>query len=386
MSDPFEQQLRDALRAEAARLPFLIDASTLEGRLMRSKRSARAILLSVGLAAVWAILVAAIFLSQSAERSNLGSSSPGAASSPSVTMPSAPSGASAAPSPTPHPIQQEGAAWTATEGRLYVAGGAADGALASVSLLDLAVGHWVDLPELPEPRRNAALAVLPDGGLLLFGGRRAGEAADTTFGLDPDGRQWSVRQPMPQAQADMAVAVHGGLVYLFGGSHEGQQDVLIYDPAADSWRSGAQIPTPVIRGTAAVLNDAIYLFGGQSETEVVPHFAYRYDPTGDHWESIADMPLAGAAMSSTVVGDRIWLVVRDWVWVAPTPDPAPDQRFGRVLILDAATGDWSVSPQVVNPLAGGGWHMAVPLANGDIQVIVASPLGSTGNTLRTTEP
>jgi hypothetical protein len=387
MPDVFEQQLRDALRAEAARLPFLIDASTVERRLMRSSRNARALLLSVGIAAIGAILVTAIYLSQPADRSNLGSSSSGAASSSTVTMPSAPSGASATPSPTPHPIQREDAAWTAREGRLYVAGGRADGALASVSMLDFAAPQWVDLPELPEAWRNAALAVLPDGGLLLFGGRHEGEVTDTTFGLDAGGRQWSVRQPMPHAQADMAVAVHDGRVYLFGGSEEGQRDVLIYDLVADTWRSGAAIPSAVTRGAAAVVGESIYLFGGHAEDEAVGPLAYRYDPAADRWERLADMPLAGTSMSATVVGDRIWVIARDWTWFSQTEaDPAPDQRFGRVLVLDAGTGEWSVSPQRVNPLAGGGWHMAVPLDDGDIHVIVASPLGSTSNTIRTTEP
>lgn len=385
MPDEFEGRLRDALRAEVARIPFRVETSAVQVRLAQTGRSSGWLMrFAAPVAAVMAVgaLVLLLIIPGIDDDQE---PAPGTGSSlvPQTRIPSR-TPAAASPQPTPHPMDRVRAAWTAVENHLYVAGGAAGGALTSVAELDLDVGTWVDLPDLPEPRLDGAAAILPDGGLLVFGGLMGDEPTDTTLALDPDRQGWSRREPMPHPQADMAVAVRDGLVYLFGGRYPDQQDVLIYDPAADAWSSGEPIPAPVTHGAAATFDGAIYLFGGQSETQVVGHLAYRYDPTADRWEPLLDMPLAGASMSATVVGDRIWVIARDWVWIASTPDPAPDQRFGRVLVFDPGAGTWDVSPQRVNP--GAGAHMAVPLEGGNIFVIVASPFSSTSNTIRTTEP
>jgi hypothetical protein len=124
---------------------------------------------------------------------------------------------------------------------------------------------------------------------------------------------------------------------------------------------------------------------GQTAVEDSPQLAYRYDPPSDSWESVGEMPLRASALSATVVGDRVWVLARDWTWLAPTPDPAPDERFGRVLVFDPGAERWSVSDQRVNPLGGGGTQMAVPLANGDLYVVVASPCCTTSNTIHTSD-
>jgi hypothetical protein len=289
--------------------------------------------------------------------------------------------ASPRPTPTPHPVNRVRAAWVASENRLFVVGGAVP---ASLAMLDFTRRGWTDLPDLPAPLRDASAAILPDGGLMVVGGRRNGEPVQEVIALDAEWRAWSHRAPMPLPQSNMAVAVHDGLVYCFGGHDTGLQNVLIYDPAADAWAFGAPIPAPVSHGAAAAVGDAIYLFGGQADGQQVGHLAYRYDPAADRWDPLPDMPLAGEEMSATVVADRIWVVVRDWVWLASTSDPAPDERFGRVLVFDPVLAEWTVSRQRVNP--GAGSHMAVPLANGDLLVIVGSPVSSTSNTIHTQEP
>lgn len=281
----------------------------------------------------------------------------------------------------PYPFNRERAAWTSSVDRLYLVGGTGYRTAAAVSMLDLGVG-WVDLPDLPEPRLDATAVVMSDGDLLVFGGRRDDVAMDTTLRLESGSRAWSYGQPMPRAAAGMAAAVHGGRVYLVGGSRDPGQAVMIYDPATDTWELGAPIPTAVPRGAAVAFEDAIFVLGGQAAQEDPSQLAYRYDPRSDSWQSISDMPLSASALSATVVGDRVWVLARDWSWLAPTPDPAPDERFGRVLVLDPTTERWSVSDQRVNPLGGGGTQMAVPLANGDLYVLVTSPCCSTSNTVR----
>lgn len=394
MPDDFEQRLRDAMHAEAGRLPFAVDAPTIHHRLGQPPSRARSMLAAVAIP-ILGLLVLAAVLVLSPDGTGQGTPTPGAISSDDVATPEAmSSGEAASPDPTtpahdsfemwPNPFNREGAAWTSSVDRLYLVGGTGYRTATAVSMLDLGVG-WVDLPDLPEPRLDATAAMTSDGDLLVFGGRRDGVVVDTTLRLESGSRAWSYGQPMPNAAAGMAAALHDGRIYLFGGSRDPGQAVLIYDPAADTWESGAPIPTAVPHGAAVAFDDAVFVFGGQAAPEDPSQLAYRYEPRSDSWRSVSDMPLSASALSATVVGDRAWVLARDWTWLAPTPDPAPDERFGRVLVLDPTTERWSVSDQRVNPLGGGGTQMAVPLANGDLYVMVTSPCCSTSNTIRTAD-
>lgn len=382
MPDNFEHRLRDALRAEAGRLPFAIDADTIHHRLGQPQSRGRAIL-AVGIPVLGLLLLASVLV-LSPDRPGQGTATPGVmspeATSPAVSTPAHGSGES-----WPGPINRTGAAWTSDVGQLYVVGGRGYRTATSASMLDLNVGTWVDLPDLPEPRFGATAIVTPAGDLFVFGGRHDDVAVDTTLRLESGGRAWSYGEPMPLAGAGMAAAVYDGRIYLFGGSGAAERDVMIYDPAADAWESGAPIPAAVPHGAAVAFDDAIFVFGGQAGPEDPRKLAFRYAPRSDAWQSIGDMPLTATSLSATVVGDRVWVLARDWTWVSPDPDPGPDERFGRVLVLDPAAERWSVSDQGVNPLAGGGSQMTVPLSNGNLFVLVASPCCSTANTIRTAD-
>jgi hypothetical protein len=383
MPDDFEQRLRDARRAEAGRLPFAIDAASIRHRLGQSPSRGRGILVAAGIPVLGLVVLAAVLL-LSPYRPGQGTETPEVmsskeASSPAVSVPAHGSGES-----WPYPFNRTDAAWTSSVDQLYLVGGTGYRTATAVSMLDLGVG-WVDLPDLPEPRLDATAVVTSDGDLFVFGGRRDDVVIDTTLRLESGGSTWSYGQPMPEAAAGMAAAVHDGRIYLFGGSRDPEQAVMIYDPAADAWESGAPMPEAAPRAAAVAFEDSIYVFGSQSAVEDSPQFAYRYDPRSDSWESLGEMPLRASALSAMVVDGRIWVLARNWTWVATTPDPAPDERFGRVLVLDPTAERWSVSDQRVNPLGGGGTQMAVPLANGDLYVLVTSPCCSTSNTIHTAD-
>lgn len=382
MPDDFEQRLRDALHAEAGRLPFAIDAASIHHRLGQSASRGRIILVAAGIP-VLGLVVLAVVLMLSPYSPGQGTATPEVMSSTEATSPAVSMRPHDMFDSWPYPFNRTGAAWTSSVDQLYLAGGTGYRTATSVSMLDLHVG-WVDLPDLPEPRLDATAVILPNGDLLVFGGRRDDATVDTTLRLESGAGAWSYGQPMPHAAADMAAAVHDGRIYLFGGSRDPEQAVMIYDPAADAWETGAPMPEAAPRAAAVAFEDSIYVFGGQSAAEA-PQFAYRYDPRSDSWDSLGEMPLRASALSAMVVDGRIWVLARNWTWMAKTPDPAPDERFGRVLVLDPTAERWSVSDQRVNPLGGGGTQMAVPLANGDLYVLVTSPCCSTSNTIHTAD-
>lgn len=117
--------------------------------------------------------------------------------------------------------------------------------------------------------------------------------------------------------AALPIAVHAasgaswkGRFYVFGGRQcgdpsacEGRSDVQIYDPASDSWSSGAPMPEGCsAMGNAAVLDDRIYVVGGEGGT-CSGGAVQEYTPASDSWRLVASLPTARAATSPVVVGD-----------------------------------------------------------------------------------
>ena len=88
----------------------------------------------------------------------------------------------------------------------------------------------------------------------------------------------------------------------------------VYDPAADRWTTLAPLPEPETgpRGSgglaAAVLNDAIYVFGGEwfsSTGGGVYDQVWRYDAGADAWSEAGRMPTPRHGLGAVAVGDAI---------------------------------------------------------------------------------
>jgi len=118
---------------------------------------------------------------------------------------------------------------------------------------------------------------------------------------------------MPTPLSDVYATVgFGGKVYVLGGALNPATVtglVQIYDPAADSWSTGASMPTPRAAAMAGVLCDRIIVFGGfdgatnLAVTEI-------YDPADDTWTPGPAMlaPASEIAQGPTQTTDTIFAV------------------------------------------------------------------------------
>jgi N-acetylneuraminic acid mutarotase len=144
---------------------------------------------------------------------------------------------------------------------------------------------------------------------------------------DPPTDSWSTKAAIPEPVAHSANAVVDGKIYVISGTHYGNEPQFyvpinltqIYDPATDSWSSGAPIPN-AIASPAAVSTigsnapKAIYVFGGLTLTpDSNGGFIYHaqkltqvYYPESDSWSFGAPMPTARYALSVGVVDDRVY--------------------------------------------------------------------------------
>ncbi len=129
---------------------------------------------------------------------------------------------------------------------------------------------------------------------------------------------WQTKTDMPTARASASAATIDGKIYVMGGIESGvafgepaSAIVEIYDPVTDSWDTSSAGPMPVGKNsyTTAVVNNKIYVIGGQSTVGTTNlSSVYEYDPQTDEWTAKKPMPDERAGLSSGVVNGKIYLV------------------------------------------------------------------------------
>ncbi|PYR71292.1 MAG: hypothetical protein DMF88_00225 [Acidobacteria bacterium] len=167
--------------------------------------------------------------------------------------------------------------------------------------------RWVRLAPVPEPNEERS-GVVANGKLYLFGGNPVGLTGTppgSVFEYDPAGDKWTKKKNMPLAAHHVAVAENGGKIYVFGGGVQKQagggayvpaNNAWEYDPAADSWKALAAMPTPRLSAVAVAAGGKIYVMGGagnykardgQSLDPNQPHRVLDvnevYDPATNTW-------------------------------------------------------------------------------------------------------
>ena len=183
---------------------------------------------------------------------------------------------------------------------------------------DTRTHEWSPMPPLPEPRGAGALVVLDDT-LHFFGGTgldRQQEVGDHwALSLD-GGSAWRPLAPLPNARNHLAGLVVGGVIYAVGGQHgrnetlETQNSVHAYDPNADSWYEVAPLPTGLghISNSTFVLGDRIVIVGGETTGYgVFTDEVLVYDPASDTWSNTTPLPTAENSLVGGVVGNDIFI-------------------------------------------------------------------------------
>jgi N-acetylneuraminic acid mutarotase len=104
--------------------------------------------------------------------------------------------------------------------------------------------------------------------------------------------------PPPARYAHAAVAWNGKMYVFFGQGSSGNffEDMWSYDPNNNIWNEiTPEGPRPKARAShsAVVIDDAIYVFGGETEDWTFSNELFKYDPNSNRWEQKAAMPAGG---------------------------------------------------------------------------------------------
>ena len=194
--------------------------------------------------------------------------------------------------------------------------------------LPAADNPWVTLSPFPEPSEEL-LGTAANGKLYIFAGLAQWKSKGLVFEFDPASNAWAKKKPMALPSHQFALASFGDKIYVFGGfkyPDSGQaawqpiDNAWEYDPATDTWKPLAPMPSKRGAASAAVVNGKIYVIGGagvtpgSSDTTLLPARRHmlsgnvdEYDPKTNTWRARAVLPTPRSHFAIGAAANKIYI-------------------------------------------------------------------------------
>ncbi|HUU19025.1 MAG TPA: kelch repeat-containing protein [Sedimentisphaerales bacterium] len=178
---------------------------------------------------------------------------------------------------------------------------------------------WKQKADMPTARAWHSTSVV-GGKIYVIGGWNAiGEwnpqwdALTRVDEYDPTTDTWTRKADMPTARGDTSNCVVNEKIYVIGGDvgNEPISIVEVYDPATDTWAEQTELPTRRFWFSTNVVDGIIYVIGGSDANwGGMTHLGTMeaYDPTTDTWTPKADMPTGRSFSSTCVVDGKIYVI------------------------------------------------------------------------------
>lgn len=183
---------------------------------------------------------------------------------------------------------------------------------------DPAANKWSRFANLPKVRFGGGMAYV-NGFLHFFGGtdasRNVAQADHWKLNLNSSNPQWTAAAPMPFPGDHLSHAVVNGKIYVMGGEHDHgksyvQHDYTFrYDPATDRWTRLADMPTPKshFEGATLVINNKIYAIAGQVDKELLTGESAVYDIATNKWTLGTPFPEKRKGVAAGILNNKIFL-------------------------------------------------------------------------------
>ncbi|HVB32943.1 MAG TPA: kelch repeat-containing protein [Patescibacteria group bacterium] len=194
---------------------------------------------------------------------------------------------------------------------------------------------------------------------------------------------WKQAAPFPAPSEELQGATANGKLYVFAGLTELPQwrpkgYVYEYDPATNQWTKKKPMALPAHHVVFVGYKGKIYAFGGFVAPKTGPsgwkpiNNSWEYDPATDTWKALAPMPSKRGGGAAAVVDGKIYVI--GGVELAPGSkegvihlglDAWPSHAVGTNEEYDIATNTWRER----SPMPTARNHLAVAAVNGKIYAI-----------------
>jgi N-acetylneuraminic acid mutarotase len=224
--------------------------------------------------------------------------------------------------------------------RLYVLGGLSGlfWPEDSVAIYDPNRRLWAAGPPLPAPRHHLAAARLGQdlyvsGGTDVTGaglGRHDWPPTNSFWRLTPGWDRWEPLTPMIEPRWGHRMVAHDGRLYVVGGRGRSGR-VLIY-ALGKGWTFGAAIPRERDHLSVIVAGGKLWAIGGRDPSSLAR--VDIYDPVADRWQPGPDLPHATSGAAEASIDGIIFVFggeepdllrgrVNDRHWKLDTTSPLP---------------------------------------------------------------
>ncbi len=191
-------------------------------------------------------------------------------------------------------------------------------------------------------------------------------------------QKWVKLAPFPDASEEVYGIASGGKLYIFGGLAPGWTPkglVYEYDPATDKWTKKKNMPVPSHHVALAELNGKIYVMGGFTKPPSGPSAwvpidnAWEYDPANDTWKALAPLPTKRGSTTAAVVNGKVYVIGGATTNEGSKEEGIHPARPHRVVgtneVYDPATNIWGTRRSMPTPRN----HVANGVVNSKIYVI-----------------
>lgn len=269
--------------------------------------------------------------------------------------------------PLPIPGGVDHANLAALNGKVYFVGGiriGSDFVTGRTFEYDPATNAWTERASMPTPRGASGVAAL-DGRIYVAGGLTATDSVNNFEAYDPAANSWTILPPMPTARDHLTAQAVGGKFYAIAGRRSDNfRANEEYDPATNRWTVRAPIPTARGGLGSGTIGGRIQVFGGEGPSGT-PEGTFRqneeYNPATNTWRTLAPMPTPRHGLyGATVEGQRIFVpsggpmaggffsTVHEAFYLPPATPPAINPGG----IVNAASFEAAVAPGSLATLFG----------------------------------
>tara|TARA_E500000331_G_C17244047_1_gene708366 strand:+ start:598 stop:1590 length:993 start_codon:yes stop_codon:yes gene_type:complete len=257
------------------------------------------------------------------------------------------------------------------DGKLVVLGGYEDYVTSSkrVDLFDPSDGSWTQLQDMPSAVGHVNL-VEHNGSIWFAGGMKdkpgvlvsseKDHIIAEVWQFDPNLDRYMAAPLLPEKRGGGTLAGVGSNLHYIGGLKEDRdtdgEEHWIFDidewskTGKAQWRDAAPFPLPRNQHASVVLDDKIYVVGGQLHHDSVQIDQDRvdiYDPVSDTWEQGPSLPYGHSHSEGAtfVYEGRIYMVAGH-----TTPEGGNKGFCQNILTLEAG-GEWEVTAKLPKPMS-----------------------------------